>query len=63
MKRSLDTCEDQSKNLVAFGLSEDASEDLDNKISSLFDNIEEKPSFEAVRIGEQSEDTNRPVKV
>ena len=49
--------------MVVFGLTEELSEDLDNKISSLFSDIEEKPSFEAVRIGEQSEDTNRPVKV
>ena len=57
------TDEDRSRNVVVFGLSEEASEDLDCKITSLFNDIEEKPSFEAVRIGEQSDDTNRPVKV
>ena len=57
------TDEDRSRNVVVFGLSEEASEELDSKISSLFDDIEEKPSFEAVRIGEQSEERNRPVKV
>ena len=57
------TDEDRSRNIVVFGLSEEASEDLDCKITSLFNDIEEKPSFEAVRIGEQSDDTNRPVKV
>ena len=57
------TDDDRSRNVVVFGLTEELPEDLDNKISSLFSDIEEKPSFEAVRIGEQSEDTNRPVKV
>ncbi|KAL5256760.1 hypothetical protein ACHWQZ_G011879 [Mnemiopsis leidyi] len=57
------TDEDRSRNVVVFGLSEEESEDLDGKISSLFEDVEEKPSFEAVRIGEQSDDTNRPVKV
>ena len=57
------TDEDRSKNLVVFGLTEEKSEDLDSKISSVFDDIEEKPSFEALRIGEQSEERNRPVKV
>ena len=46
-----------------FGLTEEQSEDLDSKISSVFSDMdmEEKPSFEAVRIGEQSEETTRPV--
>ena len=57
------TDEDRSRNVVVFGLSEEASEDLDSKISSLFEDVEEKSSFEAVRIGEQSEEMNRPVKV
>ena len=57
------TDDDRSRNVVVFGLTEELPEDLDSKISSLFSDIEEKPSFEAVRIGEQSEDTNRPVKV
>ena len=57
------TDEDRSRNVAVFGLSEEASEDLDSKISSLFEDVEEKPSFEAVRIGEQSEEMNRPVKV
>ncbi|KAL5250908.1 hypothetical protein ACHWQZ_G016595 [Mnemiopsis leidyi] len=56
------TDEDRSRNVVVFGLSEEASEDLDSKILSLFEDVEEKPSFEAVRIGEQTNDTNRPVK-
>ena len=57
------TDEDRSRNIVVFGLTDEATEDLDSKISSLFSDIEEKPSFEAVRIGEQLEETNRPVKI
>ena len=57
------TDDDRSRNVVVFGLADEASEDLDSKIARLFDDIDEKPSFEAVRIGEQSEETNRPVKV
>ena len=58
------TDEDRSRNVVVFGLTEDQekSEDLDSKITNLFNDIEEKPSFEAVRIGE-TEETNRPVKI
>ena len=44
------TDDNRSRNVVVFGLADDASEDLDSKISDLFDDIEEKPSFEAVRI-------------
>ena len=57
------TDEDRSRNVVVFGLTEEKSEDLDSKITNLFNDIEEKPSFEAVRIGEQTEETNRPVKI
>ena len=48
------TDDDRSRNVVVFGLADEAAEDLDSKISGLFDDIEEKPSFEAVRIGERS---------
>ena len=57
------TDDDHSRNVVVFGLTEELPEDLDNKISSFFSDIDEKPSFEAVRIGEQSAGVNRPVKV
>ena len=59
------TDEDRSRNIVVFGLpdADNASEDLDSKISNLFNDIEEKPSFEAVRIGEFSEESKRPVKI
>ena len=55
--------EDRSKNVVVFGLAEDNSEDLDVKVGKLFEEIVEKPSFEAVRVGMPSDDRSRPVKV
>ena len=55
--------DDRAKNVVVFGLSEEKSEDLDRKIVELFSEIEEKPSFEAARIGMVSTDKKRPVKV
>ena len=57
------TEEDRSKNVVIFGLSEEASEDIDGKVTALFEEIEERPSFEATRVGRASEKTTRPVKV
>ena len=51
-----------AKNVVVFGLSEDKSEDLDSKLVELFEEIEEKPSFEAARIGMVSTEKNRPVR-
>jgi hypothetical protein len=57
------TDDDRSKNVVVFGLSEETSEDLDGKIATLFGEIEEKPSFHAIRIGKESEERTRPVKV
>jgi hypothetical protein len=39
------------KIVVVFGLAEDDSEDLDGKVEKLFEEIVEKPSFEAVRVG------------
>ena len=57
------TEEDRSKNVVIFGLSEEASEDIDGKVTALFEEIEERPSFEATRVGRVSEKTIRPVKV
>ena len=57
------TVDDRSKNVVIFGLSEETSENLDDKITDLFGEIEEKPSFEAVRVGAVSDEKSRPVKV
>ena len=57
------TEDDRSKNVVIFGLTEETSEDLDTKVTALFGEIDEKPSFEATRVGKSSEDRSRPVKV
>ena len=57
------TDDDRSKNVIIFGMTEENSEDLDCKITALFGEIEEKPSFEAARVGMISSDRIRPVKV
>ena len=57
------TDDDRSKNVVVFGLAEETSEDLHNKVTALFNDVDEKPNFEAVRIGEISEGKSRPVKI
>ena len=56
--------EDRSRNVVLFGLTEKESADLESQITDLFNEIDEKPSFEAVRIGLHTEkEKTRPVKV
>ena len=55
--------EDRSRNLVIFGLKENTSEQLDDRVSKVFEQIGEKPRFEAVRIGNQMSGKVRPVKV
>ena len=55
--------EDRSKNVVGFGLAEDSSEYLNGKIAALFESIDEKPTFEAVRVGKVSDKNIRLVKV
>ena len=42
------TDDDRPMNVVVFGLSEETSEDLDGKVSALFGEIEERPTFHAV---------------
>ena len=44
--------EDRSKNIMVFGLVEEAGEKLDDKISGIFLELEEKPRSEAVRLSE-----------
>ena len=57
--------EDRSKNLMVFGLSEETGEQLDDKISAIFQEMEEKPRSSAVRVGIKSTNSAecRPVKV
>ena len=49
--------------MVVFGLTEEAGEKLCDKISGVFEQINVKPHFEAVRVGKKSADKARPVKV
>ena len=48
--------DDRSKNVVVCGLPEEGSEDLHSKITVLFNDVDEKPNFEAIRIGEVAEE-------
>ena len=58
--------EDRSKNLMVFGLSEEEGEQIEEKISEIFAELDEKPRATACRIGQKSPGTTptcRPVKV
>ena len=56
--------DDRSRNVVVFGLKEQDLVHVDSQITELFDTLDEKPSFHAVRIGLQSKDEKvRPVKI
>ena len=55
--------EDRSRNFMVFGVSEETGEDLSVKISSVFEKISEKPTYEAARIGRTETGKVRPVKV
>ena len=57
---------DRSRSLMVFGLPEEADEKLCDKVSSVFGAIDEKPRFEACRLGKQKSSVQgvaRPVKV
>ena len=57
---------DRSRSLMVFGLPEEADEKLFEKVSSVFGAIDEKPRFEACRLGKQKSSVQgvaRPVKV
>ena len=49
--------------MVMFGVSEDGGQSLDEKINLVFADIDEKPRFEAVRLGTKKKNIIRPVKV
>ena len=55
--------EDRTKNVLIFGFEETSEENLSHEVSEMFQQIEEKPHFEAVRVGKKSEEKIRPVKV
>ena len=55
--------EDRTKNVLIFGFEETSEEDLSHEVGEMFHQIEEKPHFEAVRVGKKSEEKIKPVKV
>ena len=55
--------EDRSRNVLIFGLKEDTGEKLNDKICEVFEQMAEKPRFEAVRIGNISDEKPRAVKI
>ena len=55
--------EDRSRNVLIFGLKEDTGEKLNDKICEVFEQMAEKPSFEAARIGNISDEKPRAVKI
>ncbi len=55
--------EDRSRNLMIFGLKEETGEQTGVKIEQVLQKIGEKPSVEAVRVGQMKTDGARPVKV
>ena len=48
--------EDRGRNVVMFGISEDGGQSLDEKINLVLADIDEKPRFEAVRLGTKKEE-------
>ena len=56
--------EDQSRSMMIFGLSEENQQDLELRITEVFQELDEKPRIvEAERLGRPSEEKVRPVKV
>ena len=55
--------EELSRNVMVFGLPESEEEDLSVEVSEVFRHLEEKPRFEAARLGKSKPETARPVKV
>ena len=55
--------EDRSRNVLIFGVKETDEEKLCDKGDVMFQQIGEKPLFEAVRVGRKSANKTRPVKV
>ena len=53
----------RAKNVVVFGLSETAEEDVKGRVGEILDAVGEKPHFEAERIGKARDGVMRPVLV
>ena len=54
---------DRSKNLMIFGLNEFENKNLNSEVGAVFAALEEKPTFEAERLGPDNGTKCRPVKV
>ena len=55
--------EDRSKNIMVFGLKEETGENVKSRITAMFSEISQKPTFEAARVGKETKDKIRPIKV
>ena len=58
-----DVVEDRTKNLMIFGLGEVEGENLHSKVGAVFEELGQKPIFEAERVGIVDKVKCRPVKV
>ena len=58
-----DVVEDRAKNLMIFGLSEVEGENLHSNVVEVFEELGQKPTFEAERVGIVDKVKCRPVKV
>ena len=62
--KSVVQSEDRSKNVMIFGLQEEANEDINDVVSGVFQALGEKPRLEACRVGsKKSGNSVRPIKV
>ena len=56
--------EDRSRNVIIFGLPEEKNENDESRVQEIFEEIGQKPTLEASRVGKSSKDNGkRPVKV
>lgn len=55
--------ESRASNVMVFGLPEDSTEDVSKKVGEIFNELKEKPKFEASRVGKTGKVAARPVKV
>ena len=55
--------EDRSRNVIIFGLNETDEEHLTERVDELFQQIERKPRFNAVRFGRKLAEKTRPVRI
>ena len=55
--------EDRSRNVIIFGLNETDEEHLTERVDELFQQIELKPRYVAVRLGRKLAEKTRPVRI